>query len=38
MMRPFALSIALALTAGVAALAQQPPGGSMATGQQPKQG
>ena len=38
MMRPFALSIALALTAAMAAMAQQPaPGGSMATGQQPKQ-
>jgi len=38
MMRPFALSIALALTAGMPAMAQQQPGGSMLTGQQPKQG
>jgi uncharacterized protein GlcG (DUF336 family) len=37
MTRPLALSIALAMTAGVA-VAQQTPGGSALTGQQPQQG
>jgi len=38
MMRPFALSIALALTAGIAVAQQPNPGGSNLTGQQAPQG